>query len=130
MRLSDTEKEKKKKELFAQMSSKQQTRILKKGYQKWDPFMEPKEPFAVKTTDIPSAKELRQLATHLYSAFIKDCKIDIPSHMYMEGAGNVASGLAYGEEKAQGMYDFSCWLKENGDKYKPILEMMYSIRNR
>ena len=39
-----SEEEKKKKELFEGMSPRSQKRILKKGYDKWDPFLAPKEP--------------------------------------------------------------------------------------
>ncbi len=39
-----SEEEKKKKEVFEGMSPRRQQRILKKGYDKWDPFLAPKEP--------------------------------------------------------------------------------------
>ena len=39
-----SDKEKKKREIFEGMSARRQQRILKKGYDKWDPFLEPKEP--------------------------------------------------------------------------------------
>ena len=42
------EEEKKKRDLFEAMSPRSQKRILKKGYEEWDPFMLPKEPLAYK----------------------------------------------------------------------------------
>ena len=38
------EQEKKKREIFEGMSKRRQQKILKKGYDKWEPFLEPKEP--------------------------------------------------------------------------------------
>jgi len=42
------EEEKKKRAIFDGMSPKTQKRILKRGYEEWDPFMMPKEPLAYK----------------------------------------------------------------------------------
>jgi len=38
------EREQRKREIFTAMSPRRQRRILEKGYERWDPFLEPKEP--------------------------------------------------------------------------------------
>ncbi|MGC1402891.1 MAG: hypothetical protein WA974_08180, partial [Thermodesulfobacteriota bacterium] len=42
------EVEARKKAIFDGMSPKAQKHILKKGYEKWDPFMEPKDPIELR----------------------------------------------------------------------------------
>jgi len=84
------EEEKKKKELFEAMSPKTQKRILKRGYEEWDPFMMPKEPLAYK---------LRQEA--------KGEKVALDS-----GHELISQGIFRGQDRYQGMYDFSCWYEK------------------
>ena len=48
--MEDLEKqaESRKKAIFDSMSSRSQQRILKKGYEKWNPFEEPKDPIDIR----------------------------------------------------------------------------------
>jgi hypothetical protein len=64
------EEEKKKRDLFEAMSPRSQKRILKKGYEEWDP----------------------------------------PE--YVKGVLEIAQGLFRGQDRYQGMYDFSCWYEK------------------
>ena len=45
---SPEEVEQRKKAVFDAMSPRLQKHILKKGYQKWDPFQEPKDPIEIR----------------------------------------------------------------------------------
>ncbi|MBW1753327.1 MAG: hypothetical protein JRJ46_09530, partial [Deltaproteobacteria bacterium] len=42
------EREKRKKAIFDSMSPRLQKHILKKGYEEWDPFQEPKDPIDIR----------------------------------------------------------------------------------
>jgi hypothetical protein len=46
--LSKEEVEQRKKAVFEAMSPRRQKHILKKGYKKWDPFEEPKDPIDIR----------------------------------------------------------------------------------
>jgi hypothetical protein len=45
---SAEEAEKRKKAIFDSMSPRRQKHILRKGYAKWDPFQEPKDPIDIR----------------------------------------------------------------------------------
>ena len=103
--------EKKKREIFEAMSPRRQQRILKKGYDKWDPFVTPKEPpfFRQEERD-----RIREAALRL-EEFLQDKsgkggqEGGLPS-AYIQGARESCFGLAKGEERYQGMQDFCRWL--------------------
>ncbi len=46
---SPEEAEKRKRAVFESMSPRRQKHILKKGYDQWDPFEEPKDPIDIRT---------------------------------------------------------------------------------
>ncbi|MBU4258896.1 MAG: hypothetical protein L6263_08095, partial [Desulfobacteraceae bacterium] len=46
--ISPEEEEKRKRAIFDNMSPRNQKYILKKGYDKWDPFQEPKDPIDIR----------------------------------------------------------------------------------
>ena len=46
--MSSRESEDRKKAVFDAMSPRRQKHILKKGYDKWDPFQEPKDPIDIR----------------------------------------------------------------------------------
>jgi len=107
-----SDEEKKKKELFESMSPRRQQRILKKGYDRWDPFLAPKEPpfFSQKERDRVQEARLR-LEEFLLSK--RGEGGDLPS-AYVQGAREICFGLSKGEERYQGMQDFCLWLEKRG----------------
>jgi hypothetical protein len=109
-----SDEEKKKKELFESMSPRRQQRILKKGYDKWDPFLAPKEPpfFSQKERDRVQEARL-QLEEFLLSK--RGEGENLPS-AYVQGAREICFGLSKGEERYQGMQDFCRWLEKTGDE--------------
>ncbi|MBU4209765.1 MAG: hypothetical protein KKD12_08885, partial [Proteobacteria bacterium] len=46
--ISPEEEEKRKRAIFDNMSPRNQKYILRKGYDKWDPFQEPKDPIDIR----------------------------------------------------------------------------------
>ena len=106
-----SEEEKKKKELFESMSPRRQQRILKKGYDKWDPFLAPKEPPFFNQEE---RKRVREAALSLEEFLLQKSREqgqDGRLHSaYVQGAREICFGLSKGEERCQGMRDLCMWL--------------------
>ena len=103
---------KRKKAVFDSMSPRYQKRILKRGYEKWDPFQEPKDPI-----DIRKDRTKRTTQT-LIREFLQSRTHEEYSNAYAHGALQLALGIVNDEENYKGMFDFSCWymdlLKKEG----------------
>ena len=104
------EEEKKKRELFDNMSPRSQKRIMKKGYDKWDPFLAPKEPPYYSQEE----RERVQRSAQLLQQFLYEKGGEKPHEplpaAYVQGVKEICFGLGKGDERFQGMYDFSRWL--------------------
>ena len=97
------------------MSSRRQKHILKKlGYDKWDPFEEPKDPI-----DIRKDKS-RRTTQQLVREFLQSRSSEEYSNSYGRGALEMALGIINNEDRFIGMYDFAIWhrdlLKKEGYK--------------
>jgi len=110
-----SEEERKKREIFESMSPRRQQRILKKGYDKWDPFLAPKEPpfYRQEGREGPGGAALQLEAFLLQKGAEGGRKGGLPPD-YVEGARDICFGLAKGEERYQGMLDFCRWLGKVG----------------
>lgn len=104
--ISPKEEEERKKAIFNSMSPRRQKYILKKGYDKWDPFVEPKDPI-----DIRRDKTKRTTRV-LVREFLQTRSSDDYSNEYGRGALDICLGIINNDEKYKGMYDFSCWYYE------------------
>ena len=104
--ISAEEEEKRKKAIFDSMSPRRQKHILKKGYDKWDPFQEPKDPI-----DMRKDKTKRTTQT-LVREFLQSRKSEDYSNEYGRGALEICLGIINDEDKAIGMYEFACWYHE------------------
>ena len=108
-----SEEERKKRELFESMSPRRQQRILKKGYDKWDPFLAPKEPpFFNKEERIRVREAALQLEEFLLNKSGEEGRARSLTSAYVQGAREICFGLSKGEERCQGMRDFCKWLAE------------------
>ena len=104
------EEEEKKRLIFEGMSPKAQERILKKGYDGWDPFMKPKEPLGYKLRQESKGEEFTLDSGHeLYERFFAGRKITDYSAEYVKGVLEIAEGIFREKDSYRGMYDFSCW---------------------
>jgi hypothetical protein len=97
------EREEKKKAIFDQMSLRQQKVVLKKGYERWDPFMEPNDPI-----DLRQGK-MKATATELTKAFLRTCSQETYSNHFGQGVWEICLGLVNEDEKYRGMYEFVVW---------------------
>lgn len=97
------ENDKRKKAVFDSMSPKRQKHILKKGYDQWDPFEEPKDPIDMRKD------KTRRTSQALIREFLQSIPVANYSNDFGKGAFDICLGIINKEEKYLGMYEFSCW---------------------
>ena len=95
-----------KKAIFDAMSPRRQRHILKRGYDKWEPFQEPKDPI-----DIRKEKSNRTTQM-LASEFLQQKKTDGYSPGYSRGVFEISLGIVNDDDRFLGMYEFSCWYRD------------------
>lgn len=105
-KISTEEEKKRKKAIFDSMSPRRQKHILKKGYEKWDPFQEPKDPIDIRKD---KTKRTTQM---LVREFLQTQKLENYSNEYGRGVLEICLGIINNEDRAKGMYEFSCWYHE------------------
>ena len=103
---SDYSASEKKKAVFESMSPRRQAHILKKvGYDKWDPFQEPKDPIDIR-------KDKSQRTSHmLVREFLQTRAMEGYSKAYSRGVLEMAVGIVNDDDRFIGMYEFVLWHK-------------------
>ncbi len=102
---SDQEKQRKK-AIFDAMAPRRQRHILKRGYDRWDPFQEPKDPI-----DIRKDKSRRTTQT-LVREFLQEKDADSYSSAFGRGVLEIALGIVNNEDRFIGMLEFSIWYRD------------------
>lgn len=105
MRDLTQEEEIRKKAIFESMSERRQKHVLKKGYDAWDPFQEPKDPIDIRQD------RTRRTSQVLIREFLQSLDSASYSNEYGRGAFELCLGIINENEKYKGMYDFACWYK-------------------
>lgn len=105
-KLSPEEEEERKKAIFNSMSPRRQKHILKKGYEKWNPFQEPKDPIDIRKD---KTKRTTQM---LVRDFLHTVDAEDYTNAYGSGVFEICLGLVNEDDKYRGMFDFSVWYKE------------------
>ncbi|NLI31251.1 MAG: hypothetical protein GX422_00500 [Deltaproteobacteria bacterium] len=109
----DLEREERKRAIFDGMSKRGQERILKIGYDEWDPFQEPKDP----RERIFSSTSLK--ANALLRDFYIGQGIEEESAVTHKEMFDFCRGLLQGERRALVLYEFCHWLKQKGFQNSP-----------
>ena len=106
------DEEDRKKLIFDRMSPRRQRHILKKGYDAWDPFQEPKDPIDIRKD------KTRRTTQMLVREFLQTKSPEGYSNAYGQGVLEICLGIINEDERSRGMFDFSVWyqtlLKEQG----------------
>jgi hypothetical protein len=92
--------------IFDSMSPRRQKHILKKGYAKWDPFQEPKDPIDLRKD---KTKRTTQM---LVRDFLQSRTFENYSNAYARGVLEISLGLVNEDDRFRGMYEFSLWYHE------------------
>jgi len=104
--ISPEEEEKRKKAIFESMSPRRQKHIIKKGYEKWDPFQEPKDPIDIRKD------KTRRTTQELFRLFLQSKSKEEYSNAYGSGVLEICLGIVNDDEKYKGMVEFSIWYNE------------------
>ena len=103
---SSEETEARKKAVFDSMSPRRQKHILKRGYDKWDPFEEPKDPIDIRKD---KTKRTTQM---LVREFLQSAGPEGYSNAYGRGVLEMALGIVNEDDRFIGMYEFARWHQE------------------
>lgn len=103
---SPEEIEARKRAVLDGMSERRRKHVLKRGYEKWDPFLEPKDPIDIRRD--PTRRTTKMLVRE----FLQSLSSGNYSNQYGSGVLEMALGLINDEDRYRGMYDFSCWYQE------------------
>jgi len=97
--------EQKKKMIFDAMGERGQKQILKKGYENWNPFAEPKDPIDIRKD------KTKRTSQALLREFLQQTSHDGYSNEFAQGALEMCFGIINEDEKIRGMFEFSNWYK-------------------
>jgi hypothetical protein len=103
---SISDEERKKKAIFDGMSERSRNRILKKGYDAWNPFEEPKDPIDIRKD------ATKRTSQTLIREFLQSRDMETYSNQYGRGVVEICLGLINKEDRFLAMFEFSCWYKE------------------
>ena len=101
-----TDEEERKKTIFESMSPRRQGHILKRGYEKWDPFEKPKDPIDIRKD------KTRRTSQMLAREFLQTRRGEEYSNEYGRGVLEICLGIVNDEDRFRAMYDFSIWYRE------------------
>ncbi len=106
------EEEKRKQAIFEGMSLRRRERILKRGYDEWNPFQEPKDPIDIR-------REKTQRTTQmLVREFLQTQTGENYSNAYGRAVLEFCLGIVNEDERYRAMFEFAVWyhalLKKEG----------------
>jgi hypothetical protein len=103
MAQADNEAAVRKKAIFDSMTTRGQKRILRIGYDRWDPFEEPKDPIDIRRD------ATKRTTQQLVREFLQQCGHDKYSNAYGRGVLEMALGIINHDDRFIGMYEFAAW---------------------
>lgn len=95
-----------KRAIFDSMSPRRQQQIQKRGYDRWDPFILPKDPIDIRKD------KTRRTTQALIREFLQSRPSEGYNNAYGRGAFEICMGIVNEDERFQGMYDFACWYRD------------------
>lgn len=103
---TEEERESRKKAIFDSMGKRGQKKILRDGYEDWDPFQEPKDPIDIRMDGT------RRTTHDLIQEFLQTRPHEKYSTPYGGGAFDMALGIINHDDRIRGMYEFAIWYRE------------------
>jgi hypothetical protein len=100
------DEEARKRIIFDQLSPRRKKFIERIGYEKWDPFQQPKDPIEIRKD--PSKRTTQQLIRE----FLQTQPGINYNTAYASGALDIAMGLVNRQDRSVGMYEFAVWYSE------------------
>jgi hypothetical protein len=105
--MTDTDEyELRKKAIFEGMGKRGQERILRIGYENWDPFEVPKDP-RERIFSSASLKASALVREYFASASVSAESVSVHKELF-----DLCRGLLQGESRAETIVEFCAWLRE------------------
>ena len=102
--MSASEEDLRKKAIFDAMSPRRQRHILRRvGYDRWDPFQEPKDPIDIRKD------KTKRTGQMLVREFLQTKSDETYSPEYGRGVLELCLGIINDEDRFRGMFEFSIW---------------------
>lgn len=102
----DKDAEERKRAIYDSMSPRRRKHINKIGYEKWDPFQEPKDPIDIRTD------RTKRTTQQLVREFLQNCGHEKYSNAYGQGVLEIALGIVNDDDRFIGMYEFAAWYQK------------------
>ncbi len=103
-KVSPAEAELRKKAIFDTLSKRGRKYVERIGYDKWDPFEEPKDPIDIRRD------ATKRTTQQLVREFLQSRPPDAPySNAYGQAVMEMAIGIVNDDERYQAMLDFADW---------------------
>lgn len=95
-----------KKVMYESLSPRRKKFIDRIGFDKWDPFQEPKNPIEIRTD------ATRRTSKELMLKFLRETQPQDYSNAYGRGVLEICLGIINGDDKSRAMYEFSLWYSD------------------
>ena len=102
----DADKELRKQAIWDAMSPRRRAYIEKIGYDRWDPFQDPKDPIDIRKD--PTKRTTQMLVRE----FLQTRPGEAQSTAYGRGVMEICHGLINDDDRCRAMFEFSCWYRE------------------
>jgi hypothetical protein len=106
MSVSREEAEERKRVIYEGLSARNRRYIDRIGYEKWDPFEEPKDPIDIRSD---STKRTSQ---QLVREFLQACPSERYNNNYGQGVLDMCIGIINNDDRYIGMLEFANWYNE------------------
>lgn len=98
--------EKRKKAIFDSMGKRSQKAIMKRGYDNWNPFEEPKDPIEIRKD------RLGNTVAGIADGFFMAHPEKKENNAYRKVVEEMALGVVTGDDRVRASYLFAMWYKE------------------
>ena len=99
----DAEGEAQKRAIYESLGARGKKYVDKLGYEKWDPFQEPKDPLDMRT-DVT-----KRTTQQLVRRFLQEQAPQSAGNLYGQGVLECALGIVNKDEKFRGVFEFCLW---------------------
>jgi hypothetical protein len=95
-----------KRAIFEAMSARGQRAVVKRGYENWDPFQEPKDPIDIRRD------KTRRTTQMLVREFLQQRGDASYSNLYGQAVLEMALGIVNDDDRYRAMFEFSSWYRD------------------
>lgn len=113
------DQEEQKKAIYERMSPRRRRFIDRIGFEKWDPFQEPKHPIEIRT------EATKRTAQDLYNQFFAENHVKNRTSGYNRGVYEFCMGIFGRDDRYRGIFDFCLWYAQELKKRNIDVETVW-----